>query len=680
MKWTDRVDLAIYLVGSLAALCSLAVCARLALYVHASVNVFGVLALSPRVTRKTDPPDQKSGKKHRKETPAPARGCVPLFLLVYITATEVWLMQFTVIVVLLLLLAISGAVGRLSLRYVPPGHIGIVRRLNGRTHPDFPQVTPHATHGVLARTLLPGRHWMTPFVYEVQVVPRTRVPEGKIGLVRAKAGRTRPGNRALALPVPCDDFQDGVRFLLNGGEQGTQIGVLAGGQTYSINTELFRVTLVDRVHVPAGTIGLVDARAGGNRPPGALFGPHVECDDFQDGARFLTGGGQQGKQLAILQGGAYYDINPALFDVITTHNVEARGGPLEARHLKQIAIPADQTGVVITLDGADPGEDDQAGPPVPGHQGFRLPWVFLQNGGRRGVQEETLSGGTVSALNPYFIRVMLIPTHLLALEWDEKTPAEQQNYDVHLGRITATVQGYRLFVDVKQLIRIPAQSAPGLVRRNGGAQISDIGGLDYNRMPVQRFVQRVLGAIVTTYFNQIATASTVLEFVKNYRDTRLELATLVENELRDWGVESKGTHLGVFRAEDERLNEMLKRTADEEMESEKLALQLENAEREDAIDKVRVEAERRRVKLELEAEIQVLGLENVMVLKMLREISQAPVPQIVSGGDLSAFLETLPITRLDGLMDRMRTLRRGPGIEGAERPSLPEAESGEAGR
>ncbi|MFE4972749.1 hypothetical protein ACFRAR_11600 [Kitasatospora sp. NPDC056651] len=674
MKWADRVDLAIYLTGCLAALCSRAIDDQLALYIQASVNVFGILALYPRVSRKTDTLKEKS----RKEKPDSPKGCLLLVLLVYITAAEVWKMG--IVVVVLLLLVVSGIISRTSLFYVPPGHIGIVRRRTGATHPDFPLVTPHDTHGVLARTLLPGRHWMTPFVHEVRIVPRTQVPEGKIGLVTAKAGRTRPGSRALALPVPCDDFQDGVNFLLNGGEQGAQVGVLAGGQSYSINTELFQVRLVDRVHIPAGTIGLVDAKAGGNRPPGALFGPHVECDDFQDGERFLAGGGQQGKQLAVLQGGAYYDINPALFDVISTHNVAARGGPLEARHLKLISIPADRTGVVITLDGANPGKDDQAGPHVPGHQGFHLPWVFLRNGGRRGVQEETLSGGTVSALNPYFVRVMLIPTNLLVLEWDEKTPEKQDNYDVHLGRITVTVQGYRLFVDVKQVIRIPAQSAPGLVRRNGGALISDIGGLDPNRLPVQRFVQRVLGPIVTSYFNQIATASTVLEFVKNYRENRLELATLVENELRDWGVEAARTHLGEFRAEDETLNEMLKRTANEEMESEKLALQLENAEREDAIDKVRVEAERRRLRLPLEAEIESLGLENVMVLKMLREIAQAPVPQFLSGGDLSAFLETLPISRLEALMDRMQNLRGGTGIEGAERPALPEAEGKEGGK
>ncbi|WP_309032365.1 SPFH domain-containing protein, partial [Streptomyces alfalfae] len=309
-------------------------------------------------------------------------------------------------------------------------------------------------------------------------------------------------------------------------------------------------------------------------------------------------------------------------------------------------------------------------------QGYRLPWVFLQNGGWRGVQEETLSGGTVCALNPYFVRVMLIPTHLLTLEWDEKTPGEElTNYDAHLGRITATVQGYRLFVDVRQLLRIPAESAPELVRRNGGGQFSGIGGLHYDRLPVQRFVQRVLGAIVASYFSQIATALSVQDFLRNYRETRLDLAALVENELREWGVESRGTHLGEFRAEDEALNEMLQKPAFEEMRSELLTLQQGNAEREDAIDVVRMRAEKRRKALDLKAEIEALGLDNVMVLRMLKEITQAPVPQFISGGDVSAFLETQPVSRLEGLLEKMRNLNPGIGAQSTEQPSLPRTDA-----
>ncbi|MFF8287509.1 hypothetical protein ACF06W_33005 [Streptomyces albus] len=673
MGRASRVDLGIYLVGCVAALCSLAVSRQLALYVHASVNVFGIVVVTRHVVRKAETLKRENGQSD------PPKGCLFLFLLLYVTGWEIAHMSPVVIVVVLLVLVVAGVAGRLCFRYVPPGHVGIVRRLHGRAHPEFPHVTPYATHGVQARTLLPGRHWRVPFLHQVECVPRTTVAEGKIGLVTAKEGRGRPSGRTLARAVSCNSFQNGEEFLLNGGEAGTQVGVLAGGQSYYINTELFEVQEVDRVHVPTGTIGLVDAKAGKVPPPGSVFGPYVECDDFQDGGRFLEGGGQQGKQLAILPGGAYYDINPALFDVITVHNVAARGGELTDWHLREISVPADQTGVVIALDGAEP-EDDRPGPSVPGHQGYRLPWVFLANGGWRGVQEETLSGGTVCALNPYFVRVMLVPTHLLTLEWDEKTPSEAlTNYDAHLGRITATVQGYRLFVDVKQLLQIPAASAPELVRRNGGGQFSGIGGLQYDRLPVQRFVQRVLGAIVASYFSQIANALTVREFLRNYRDTRLDLATLVENELREWGVESKGTHLGEFRAEDEALNEMLQKPAYEEMRSELLTLQQDNAEREDAIDTVRVRAEKRRKALDLQAEIETLGLDNVMVLRMLKEITQAPVPQFISGGDLSAFLETQPIARLEGLLERMRGLDPGAGNERTEQPSLPETDADEDG-
>ncbi len=669
MRGTHRVDLGIYLVGCAAALCSLAVSFDLALYVHASINVFAVVVVTRGIVRKVETRKREDLRSH------PPLGCLFLFLLLYVTAWEIAHMSLMIIVALLLVLVVAGVAGRLCVRYVPAGHVGVVRRLHGRAHPEFPHVTPYATHGVLARTLLPGRHWRPPFLYQVQCVPRTHVAEGKIGLVTAKEGRARLSGRALARAVSCDNFQNGEDFLLKGGEAGTQVGVLAGGQSYSINTELFEVQEVDRTHVPTGTIGLVDAKAGKIPPPGSLFGPYVECDDFQDGGRFLDGGGQQGKQLAILPGGAYYDINPALFDVITTYNVGTRGGELTEWHLKEVSIPADQTGVVIALDGAQP-EGDRPGPSVPGHQGYRLPWVFLQNGGWRGVQEETLSGGTVCALNPYFVRVMLIPTHLLTLEWDEKTPGEElTNYDAHLGRITATVQGYRLFVDVRQLLRIPAESAPELVRRNGGGQFSGIGGLHYDRLPVQRFVQRVLGAIVASYFSQIATALSVQDFLRNYRETRLDLAALVENELREWGVESRGTHLGEFRAEDEALNEMLQKPAFEEMRSELLTLQQGNAEREDAIDVVRMRAEKRRKALDLKAEIEALGLDNVMVLRMLKEITQAPVPQFISGGDVSAFLETQPVSRLEGLLEKMRNLNPGIGAQSTEQPSLPRTDA-----
>ncbi|MGA4845864.1 hypothetical protein ACOBQB_06225 [Streptomyces sp. G5(2025)] len=86
-------------------------------------------------------------------------------------------------------------------------------------------------------------------------------------------------------------------------------------------------------------------------------------------------------------------------------------------------------------------------------------------------------------------------------------------------------------------------------------------------------------------------------------------------------------------------------------------------------------AEKRRKDLDLAADIEALGLDNVMVLRMLKEITQAPVPQFISGADVSAFLETQPVSRLEGLLEKMRNLNPGIGTENTEQPALPQTDA-----
>ncbi|MDT0266268.1 SPFH domain-containing protein [Streptomyces sp. DSM 44915] len=634
------------------------------------VYAFGIITLLRRTRRKGRERDQHGPKLRNNSMLEIAL----LLILIQLFGRKVSDMNPLAIfsVILVILLAAAALLAWHGYRTIPAEHVGIVHRFHGPSHPKFRHITPYNTRGILARTLLPGHSsWLLPGLHRVDLVPRTRVAEDKIGLVTAKEGKTRPATRALARPVACDDFQDGQAFLLNGGEQGRQVSTLNNGQSYYINAALFEIEQVDRVHVPENTIGLVSAKAGEVRPPGRLFGSHVDCENFQDGGQFLAAGGQQGRQLAILQGGAYYNINPALFDVVTVKNIRENAGELTPYHLQEISIPIGYTGVVITLDGAEPESPEQLGPRVPGHRGFQLPWVFLQNGGQRGVQQETLREGTVCSLNPYFVRVVPIPTRLLILEWNDKSQAEYWNYDAQLGRIAVTVQGHRLFVDMSQTLRIPPESAPMLVSNNGGSQMTSLGGLDWNPLPIQRFVERVLGAIVASYFNEIAAAATVRDFLEAYAETRTDLAAQVRNALREWGVEAQNTTLGEFRAEDPMLNEILKRPAHEQMRGELLDLELANAERDDAIDEVRVRTETRRKALELRARIDALGLNNVMVLDMLEKVAQAPVPQFIGGGDLAAYLETQPIARLEELLDKMRGLHGQAGPEGGAQPALP---------
>ncbi|MER6678023.1 SPFH domain-containing protein [Streptomyces sp. NPDC000983] len=582
---------------------------------------------------------------------------------------------------LLVLCVVAAAAAWKARVVVPADHVGVITRRFVAQRPEraYKHVNPHNARGVLAHTLLPGGHWLMPLVDSVECVPRVHVPPEMIGVVTALEGHNRSGRGRLARHVDCDNFQDGARFLLGDGrrkgQQGVQVRTLSGGQSYYINPRLFSVELRPRTYVPAGTIGLVQAREGGVRPPDRRFGSHVECDSFQDGEAFLAAGGEQGRQLAILGGGMSYDINPELFDVFTVDNVTtARDGLTEA-HLREISIEEDDTGVVITLDGAD-GEDDPddaVAPRVPGHSNFRLPWVFLANGGRRGVQEETLGKGSSYALNPWFVRVMVIPTRVLILKWHNKGQSEADNYDADLGQITVKVQGrFELAVDLWQNLQIPPQVAPRLVSQFGGTSAAGLGGLVDDPAPMRRFVRDVLGVAVTGYFNEIAMTNSVFEFLESYEDVRKNLTDRVKHALGKWGVETLETNLGDFEPTDPAMLDALKAELFEELKGKQLDQAVKNAEREDAIDQYLARAESRRVGMEIKGEVEALGRDNVAMIRIVREFAGFDVPQFIGGGgDISGYLSTLPLPAVQDLLTRLRQLRVDQQLMGPARQELP---------
>ncbi|MGW7610587.1 SPFH domain-containing protein [Streptomyces sp. NPDC054766] len=573
--------------------------------------------------------------------------------------------------VFLLLLGAAAWAGWAGRVLVPADHVGIVTRRFGRSHDDpaFNEINPDSAKGVHARTLLPGGfHWRAPVLHTVEYVPRVHVPAEMIGLVTATEGRDRTDGRMLGRHVECNSFRDGQAFLRGGGEQGVQVTMLAGGQSYYLNTRLFKVEMRPRTHVPAGTIGLVQAKAGAVRPPDQRFGRHVECDSFQDGQAFLSGGGEQGKQLAILGGGTSYAINPALFDVITVDNVADSSEGLTKAHLREIAINEGYAGVVVTLDGTEPRQDDESGtvaPRVPGHSSFRRPWDFLANQGLRGIQAETLGQGTTYALNPWFVRVMLIPTRVLILTWHNKQGAETDNYDADLGQIVVNVQGFDLAVTLSQNLQIPPRVAPKLVSQFGNDRDSDLGGLVNDRAPMKRFVRDVLGLAVAGYFAEIATTSSVLDFLASYHDVRKELTDRVMHALEKWELGMLGTTLGSFTPTDPVLLERLKEKFYEEMRGENLGVSLQNAKLEDLIDKYRARQESRRVALDLKAEVALLGPDNVSMIRIVREFAKFDVPEYIGGGDISALVQALPMTTMQDLLARLRELRTGQEIAAA---------------
>jgi SPFH domain / Band 7 family len=478
-----------------------------------------------------------------------------------------------------------------------------------------------------------------------------RVPDRKVGIVYRIYGKD-----------PRDKFR--VRLY---NSAGPQVRTLSCNNRYWLMPFLYRVRFVDRVYVPDGTIGLVEALDGRVRPPGRRLGRHVECDYFQDGEKFLRDGGEQGRQLAYLPGGSYYDINPELFHVSTVHTVgEHRLDAITAEDLKEIAIPEGATGVVIALDGLPPsGEPNAVGRVVEGHHKFRLPWVFLDQGGQLGVQEETLDGGGSYTINPWFARVVQIPTRDLHLEWTKKSTKDIGNFDAALDQIVVDIQGHRLSLEMSQVLRIPASAAPRLVRRFGEDVRADgrAARTHARRSPVQRFVERVLGSAVEGYFTEIVGRYRILDFIVDYSTVRMHLQDKVTQALEDWGVVAGQTVLGMFTSEDRELSSLRRVLAGQDIELRKtvrqrelLVAEKENEDIRAAIERVRIELSGEADVVVLRKQVELLGPYHVVMERILAHMSKMPVPTYVSGGNgdiAERILGLMPFSKAQDMLESL---------------------------
>ncbi len=340
------------------------------------------------------------------------------------------------------------------------------------------------------------------------------IREREVGVVVKKfSRRSLPAERLVALE----------------GEAGYQADTLAPGWHFGYWPWQYSVAKAPVVVVPQGQIALVVANDGAPLPPERILGKVVECDNFQDARRFLTAGGEKGRQLAILTAGTYR-INTALFTVIAAENAEKHG--MTARQMMVYVVQPDKVGIVTALDGAPIEQGEIAGPLIAGHDNFQSAQDFLDGGGRRGLQEQILLSGSWN-LNPWFVavepvpmteipighvgvvisyvgrahedvsglefkhgdlvnighkgvwvtplypgkhplntRVMkaeLVPTTNIVLNWASRT--ESHNYDAKLSSITVrSKDGFSFNLDVAQIIHVGALDAPKVISRVGSMQ------------------------------------------------------------------------------------------------------------------------------------------------------------------------------------------------------------------
>lgn len=241
------------------------------------------------------------------------------------------------------------------------------------------------------------------------------------------------------------------------GEAGFQSELLRGGLHFGYWRWQYRVHRAPLVTISQGKIGYIYARDGQALSPSQTLGREVECNSFQDARSFLTPQssslegiapplGQRGRQRAILREGVYA-INPALFVAITEEKVyglHAIQNRQETATLQQFLVElsniggfspivvgarmtseqspepdqptqVDSIGIVTVHDGNSLPPDEIIAPIVgsePGsagfHNNFQAAENFLQAGGRRGRQYQTLIDGTYF-INRWFATVEMIP-------------------------------------------------------------------------------------------------------------------------------------------------------------------------------------------------------------------------------------------------------------------------------
>ena len=418
-----------------------------------------------------------------------------------------------IVVILLFLPSIT-----LGLVIIGERQVGVVVRKFGLNKASLPAgrlIALNGEPGYQADTLAPGwylGYW--PWMYSVQKVPVTIIPQGEIGLIVAADGDSVPPENILARIVDSDNFQNARKFLMNGGQKGRQLGILTAG-TYRINTALFTVitarTAQDhdmepeqlRVYaIEPDKVGIVTTLDGKSIGEGEIAGLYIPGhENFQNAQAFINSGGQRGLQEQVLLSGSW-NLNPWFVRV---------------EQVPMTEIPIGYVGVVIAYIGK-------------AHQdisGVEFKHGNLVNVGHKGVWATPLYPGK-HPINVRVMKVELVPTTNIVLNWASRT--EDHSYDERLSSITVRSRdGFGFDLDVAQVIHVGALDAPKVISRVGS---------------VQNLVDHVLQPIVGNYFRNAAQSYTVLDFLSARSDRQKEAAEHIRTAVQAYDVQAIDTLIG----------------------------------------------------------------------------------------------------------------------------------------
>jgi len=149
---------------------------------------------------------------------------------------------------------------------------------------------------------------------------------------------------------------------------------------------------------------------------------------------------------------------------------------------------------------------------------------------------------------------------------------------------------------------------------------------------VQRFVERVLGRTVVSYFSSCAAELEVLEFVSGLNEVRMEVQARVAEALEEWGVQAGRSSLSIVDL-DEELDARRRDKAGVRDKQQTLLYELKNAELEQRIQYVQIETERARVDSGMGDGVLSLVAGPQMINETLADILRELPPELAPGED-----------------------------------------------
>jgi len=367
--------------------------------------------------------------------------------------------------------------------------------------------------------------------------------------------------------------------------------------------------------VPQGKIGYVFARDGHPLPPTQTLASNVTADDFQDVAAFLKHGGHRGPQRKILREGTYA-LNTAQFVVVTSERVHFLAlDSTEARTFERMASviteregfepvvikdSADVIGIVTVHDGPSlpeghiiaPTMGDEAANAEVYHNNFQDPEKFLQAGGRRGRQLQTLVEGTyyinrlfatvemipktvvevgtvgvvVSytgeagvdltgeqykhgelvtrrsrgvwsepllpgkyAFNTYAGKVTMVPTTNFILKWN-KSETGSHRYDENLAEVLLiTKDAFEPSLPLSVVVHIDYRKAPLVIQRFGD---------------IKRLVEQTLDPMVSAYFKNIGQTRTLIQLIQDRSEIQQVSGEQMKEKFAQYNLELQEVLIG----------------------------------------------------------------------------------------------------------------------------------------